>query len=90
MAPTPSCYAATGWRRTESGRPATAPLVRQEIRRVLGQLKRDGMAILLVDKNIADVAQLADRHYILLALRTRPCKRATSAYRFATRPAPER
>jgi hypothetical protein len=23
MAPTPSCYAVTGWRRTESGRPAT-------------------------------------------------------------------
>jgi hypothetical protein len=23
MAPTPSCYAVTGWRRTEAGRPAT-------------------------------------------------------------------
>ena len=42
-----------------------APLVRAEIWRVLGQLKRDGMAILLVDKNVADVAKLADRHYVL-------------------------
>jgi ABC-type branched-subunit amino acid transport system ATPase component len=32
---------------------------------VLGQLKRDGMAILLVDKNVADVAKLADRHDVL-------------------------
>jgi hypothetical protein len=24
MAPTPSCYAVTGWRRTESGRPAAS------------------------------------------------------------------
>jgi branched-chain amino acid transport system ATP-binding protein len=42
-----------------------APLMRAEIWRVLGQLKRDGMAILLVDKNTGDVARLADRHYIL-------------------------
>jgi branched-chain amino acid transport system ATP-binding protein len=42
-----------------------APLMRTEIWRVLGQLKGDGMAILLVDKNIADVARLADRHYVL-------------------------
>jgi branched-chain amino acid transport system ATP-binding protein len=42
-----------------------APLMRAEIWRVLGQLKRDGMAIMLVDKNIVDVARLADRHYIL-------------------------
>jgi branched-chain amino acid transport system ATP-binding protein len=42
-----------------------APLVRAEIWHVLGQLKRDGMAILLVDKNVAEVARLADRHYVL-------------------------
>jgi ABC-type branched-subunit amino acid transport system ATPase component len=42
-----------------------APLVRAMIWRVLGQLKRDGMAILLVDKNVAYVARLADRHYVL-------------------------
>jgi branched-chain amino acid transport system ATP-binding protein len=39
--------------------------MRAEIWRVLAQLKRDGMAILLVDKNIADVVRLADRHYVL-------------------------
>jgi branched-chain amino acid transport system ATP-binding protein len=42
-----------------------APIVRTEIWRVLGQLKHEGMAILLVDKNVADVARLADRHYVL-------------------------
>jgi branched-chain amino acid transport system ATP-binding protein len=42
-----------------------APLVRAEIWRVLSQLKSEGMAILLVDKNVADVARLADRHYLL-------------------------
>jgi branched-chain amino acid transport system ATP-binding protein len=42
-----------------------APLVRAEIWEVLGQLKRQGMAILLVDKNIAEITRLADRHYII-------------------------
>jgi branched-chain amino acid transport system ATP-binding protein len=42
-----------------------APLIRAQIWRVLARLKTEGMAILLVDKNLAEVARLADRHYIL-------------------------
>jgi branched-chain amino acid transport system ATP-binding protein len=42
-----------------------APQVRGEIWRVLARLKAEGQAILLVDKNIAPLLRLADRHYIL-------------------------
>jgi branched-chain amino acid transport system ATP-binding protein len=42
-----------------------APLIRAQIWHVLDQLKRAGMAILLVDKNLVEVARLADRHYVL-------------------------
>jgi branched-chain amino acid transport system ATP-binding protein len=42
-----------------------APLVRREIWRCLEQLKRDGQAILLIDKNVAAMTRIADRHYIL-------------------------
>jgi branched-chain amino acid transport system ATP-binding protein len=42
-----------------------APLVRAEIWRVLQLLKEAGEAILVVDKNIAALTALADRHYIL-------------------------
>jgi branched-chain amino acid transport system ATP-binding protein len=42
-----------------------APLVRREIWRCLEQLKRDGQAILLIDKNVASMTRIADRHYIL-------------------------
>jgi branched-chain amino acid transport system ATP-binding protein len=42
-----------------------APRVRAEIWRVLYQLKATGQAILVVDKNIAPLLRLADRHYIL-------------------------
>jgi branched-chain amino acid transport system ATP-binding protein len=42
-----------------------APLVRAEIWRVLGRIKEAGQAILIVDKNVAALSALADRHYIL-------------------------
>ena len=42
-----------------------APLVRAEIWRVLETLKRDGQAILLIDKNVAALLRVADRHVII-------------------------
>ena len=42
-----------------------APLIRLEIWRVLERLKRDGQAILVIDKNVAAMTRIADRHYIL-------------------------
>jgi branched-chain amino acid transport system ATP-binding protein len=42
-----------------------APLIRQEIWRRLDQLKHSGLTILLIDKNIEELTQLADRHYII-------------------------
>jgi branched-chain amino acid transport system ATP-binding protein len=47
-----------------------APRIRAEIWRVLGRLKAAGQAILIVDKNIAPLLRLADRHYILEKGRT--------------------
>lgn len=42
-----------------------APLIRQEIWNCLSQLKAEGLSILVVDKNIADLTRLADRHYVI-------------------------
>jgi len=42
-----------------------APLVRQDIWNVLERLKNAGQSILVIDKNIADLARIADRHYIV-------------------------
>lgn len=42
-----------------------APIIRQEIWRVLGRLKRAGQAILVIDKDMRALAAIADRHYIL-------------------------
>jgi branched-chain amino acid transport system ATP-binding protein len=47
-----------------------APRIRADIWRVLGTLKAAGQAILIVDKNIAPLLRLADRHYILERGRT--------------------
>lgn len=43
-----------------------APLVRADIWRVLARLKQAGQAILLVDKSVAALNELADRNYILV------------------------
>ena len=42
-----------------------APLVRAEIWRCLARLKALGLAILIIDKNLAALTRLADRHYII-------------------------
>ena len=42
-----------------------APLIRQEIWRRLEQLKQTGLTILLIDKNIEELTQIADRHFII-------------------------
>lgn len=42
-----------------------APLIREEIWEALRALKKDGMAQIVIDKNLSDVATFADRHYVL-------------------------
>lgn len=42
-----------------------APLIRLEIWRCLGQLKAMGQSILVIDKNLGHLLQVADRHYVL-------------------------
>ena len=42
-----------------------APLLRREIWRALERLRAQGQSILLIDKNIAALSRIADRHYIL-------------------------
>lgn len=42
-----------------------APLIRQDIWRVLTHLKTEGQSILVIDKNIHDLCRIADRHYII-------------------------
>jgi branched-chain amino acid transport system ATP-binding protein len=42
-----------------------APLVRAEIWRCLARLRALGLAILIIDRNLAALTRLADRHYII-------------------------
>ena len=42
-----------------------APLVRTEIYRSIARLKTEGLALLLIDKDLKALARVADRHYIL-------------------------
>lgn len=42
-----------------------APLIRREIWRALEMLKAQGESILVIDKNLEALMQLADRHYIV-------------------------
>ena len=42
-----------------------APIIRQEIWDCLRRLKNEGQSILVIDKNIRALAQIADRHYII-------------------------
>jgi branched-chain amino acid transport system ATP-binding protein len=42
-----------------------APLLRAEIWRCLARLKREGLSILLIDKNVQALTRIADTHYIL-------------------------
>ena len=47
-----------------------APLIRAEIWRCIAALKREGQSILIVDKNLAALKRLADRHYAIEKGRT--------------------
>ncbi len=47
-----------------------APVIRTEIWRVIEKLKAEGQSILLIDKNLAVLKRLADRHYIIERGRT--------------------
>jgi branched-chain amino acid transport system ATP-binding protein len=42
-----------------------APIVREEIWRTLAALKADGLAQIVIDKNVGRLLRLADRHYVL-------------------------
>jgi branched-chain amino acid transport system ATP-binding protein len=42
-----------------------APLIRQEIYRSIAQLKAEGLAILVIDKDVNALTRVADRHYVL-------------------------
>ncbi len=42
-----------------------APLIREKIWHSLGQIRDNGLSILVVDKNVADLIKLADRHVII-------------------------
>ncbi len=42
-----------------------APLIRAEIWRCLDRLKTLGLAILVIDKNLAALTRIADRHHII-------------------------
>ena len=47
-----------------------APLVRQEIWQCLEQLKREGLSILVIDKNVSDIARIAEQHFVVEKGRT--------------------
>jgi branched-chain amino acid transport system ATP-binding protein len=47
-----------------------APLIRQEIWQCLTQLKQAGQSILVIDKNVAALIAIADRHYMIERGRT--------------------
>jgi branched-chain amino acid transport system ATP-binding protein len=47
-----------------------APIIRQEIWSVLRKLKASDQSILIVDKNIKVLTQLADRHFVIERGRT--------------------
>jgi branched-chain amino acid transport system ATP-binding protein len=42
-----------------------APLIRADIWRCLARLKAEGQAVLVVDKNLDALTEIADRHYII-------------------------
>ena len=54
-----------------------APLIRAEIWQCLARLKSEGIAILVIDKNVEALTRIADRHYLIE--RGRPVWNGTSA-----------
>jgi branched-chain amino acid transport system ATP-binding protein len=47
-----------------------APLIREEIWRCLSMLKGQGQSVLVIDKNVGNLAKIADRHYMIERGRT--------------------
>ena len=67
-----------------------APLVRAEIWQCLAALKREGLTMIVIDKNIEPLLALADRHYIVEKGRIAWQRRFRGARRGARRAAPLR
>lgn len=42
-----------------------APLIREEIWSMLGRLKKDGLSILLIDKNLEELSRISDRYFVI-------------------------
>jgi branched-chain amino acid transport system ATP-binding protein len=42
-----------------------APLIRAEIWQALRDLKMKGLSLIVIDKNLAPLLQLADQHYVI-------------------------
>jgi branched-chain amino acid transport system ATP-binding protein len=42
-----------------------APIIRQEIYRSIAQLKAEGLSLLVIDKDVKSLAEVADVHYVL-------------------------
>jgi len=42
-----------------------APVIRDDIWRTLGQLKAEGLALIVIDKNVNRLLDLADQHYLI-------------------------
>lgn len=42
-----------------------APLIRAEIWQALGELKTEGLSLIVIDKNLGPLLDLADRHFVL-------------------------
>ena len=47
-----------------------APLIREEIWSCLSMLKAQGQSVLVIDKNVGNLAKIADRHYMIERGRT--------------------
>jgi branched-chain amino acid transport system ATP-binding protein len=47
-----------------------APLIREEIWSCLSMLKSQGQSVLVIDKNVGNLARIADRHYMIERGRT--------------------
>ena len=47
-----------------------APLIREEIWNCLSMLKAQGQSVLVIDKNVGNLARIADRHYMIERGRT--------------------
>jgi branched-chain amino acid transport system ATP-binding protein len=47
-----------------------APLIREEIWNCLSMLKTQGQSVLVIDKNVGNLAKIADRHYMIERGRT--------------------